>query len=79
MMRSNLNSHPPDVVNHLTIEEKVGQLLMVHFNGTIANEQAEQLINQTCIGNIILYNWAIGLTSPDSHSLQSAIDLITGI
>lgn len=48
----------------LTLEEKVGQLLMVHFHGEVANRDAEILIGKTHIGGIIYYPWANGLTSP---------------
>lgn len=63
------------LLDHMTLEEKVGQLLMVHFNGESANEDAKTLIQKAHIGSIIYYNWANGLQSPLqvhelSHSLQ---------
>lgn len=59
----------------LTLEEKVGQLLMTHFNGEIANEEARCLIQHAHVGGIIYYNWANSLHSPEqvfklSDSLQ---------
>ena len=45
----------------LTLEEKIGQLLIVHFNGTEANEEARRLIEDVHVGGFILYNWANGL------------------
>lgn len=50
--------------DQLTLEEKVGQLLMVHFNGETANDNARAMINDLHVGGIIYYNWANGLTSP---------------
>lgn len=62
-------------VKELTLEEKVGQLLMVHFNGEMVNEEAKTLVQTTKVGAIIYYNWANGLLSPAqaqalSHDLQ---------
>ena len=53
----------PDVKD-LSIEEKVGQLLMVHFNGMSANDEANILIQQAHVGAFIYYNWANTLKSP---------------
>jgi beta-N-acetylhexosaminidase len=55
----------------MTLEEKVGQLLMVHFNGEIANEDSKTLIQKLHVGGIIYYNWANGLNSPDQVLLLS--------
>lgn len=49
----------------MTLEEKIGQLLMVHFNGETANEEAQTLIQRHYVGGFIYYNWANGLTSPE--------------
>lgn len=62
-------------LEEMTLEEKVGQLLMVHFNGEIANEEAQILIQKLYVGGFIYYNWANGLHSPEqvlnlSASLQ---------
>lgn len=62
-------------ISEMTLEEKVGQLLMVHFNGETANEDAEKLIQKHYVGGFIYYNWSNGLTSPKqvlelSSSLQ---------
>lgn len=58
-------------VNSLSLEEKVGQLLMVHFDGKEANKDAEVLICDLHIGSIIYYNWSNGLTSPKQVELLS--------
>lgn len=54
-----------DALQTLSLEEKVGQLLMVHFHGEVANEEARALIQDTKVGGIIYYNWANGLDSPE--------------
>ncbi|MCF7806219.1 MAG: beta-N-acetylhexosaminidase [Simkaniaceae bacterium] len=63
-------------MNELTLEEKIGQLLLVHFNGEKANDDAKMLIQDVKVGGIIYYNWANGLHSPDqvfqlTHDLQA--------
>lgn len=70
-------------LHQMTLEEKVGQVLMVNFRGEVANEDAQTLIQETHVGGIIYYNWANGLTSPQqvlnlSASLQqlAAIPLL---
>lgn len=52
-------------LDQLTIEEKVGQILMVHFHGEEANLNAEILIRKAYIGSFILYNWSNGLHNRD--------------
>ena len=61
--------------SEMSIEEKVGQLLMVHFHGEEANEEAKSLIQKTKVGAIIYFNWSNSLHSPEqvqklSSSLQ---------
>lgn len=53
-----------DILEMLSLEEKVGQLLMVHFHGDVANEDARVLIQDTKVGGIIYYNWSNRLDSP---------------
>ena len=60
-----LTALPVPSLSQLSLEEKVGQVLMVHFNGREANEEAERLICQTCVGGIIYYTWANELSSPE--------------
>lgn len=48
----------------MSIEEKVGQLLMVCFQGSEANENAKILIQQAHVGGIIYYRWSNGLENP---------------
>jgi beta-N-acetylhexosaminidase len=48
----------------LNLEEKVGQLLMIHINGKTATDEAKTLLHQAYVGGIIYYNWANGLDSP---------------
>lgn len=47
----------------MSVEEKIGQLLMVHFNGNSANEDARILIQELHVGSIIYYTWANELSS----------------
>jgi beta-N-acetylhexosaminidase len=66
-------------VKELSIEDKVGQLLIVHFNGEDANSQARQLIEEAHVGGFIYYNWSNGLKSPEqvqrlSNGLQRMAD-----
>ena len=49
----------------ITLEEKVGQLLMVHFRGTEGNDDARRLVQGVKVGAIIYYNWANELSSPE--------------
>lgn len=63
------------LIDHMTLEEKVGQMLFVHFHGTYANTDAATLIQQVKVGGIVYYNWCNSLHSPDqirnlSQSLQ---------
>jgi beta-N-acetylhexosaminidase len=60
----------------LSLEEKVGQILIAHFNGETLNNNAKTLIENIHVGGIVYYNWANGLTSPEqvrklSSDLQS--------
>lgn len=52
-------------IETLTLEEKVGQLLMVHFQGEEANEDARSVIQDIGVGGIIYYNWSNKLESPE--------------
>ena len=60
------------LISDLTLEEKVGQLLMVHFCGELANDDAKMLIQEVKVGGIVYYNWANGLTSVDQVKTLSA-------
>jgi beta-N-acetylhexosaminidase len=51
-------------LSEMTLEEKVGQLLMVHFHGEETNNAAKMLVQDLHVGSIIYYNWANGLHSP---------------
>ncbi len=51
-------------IKKLSIEQKVGQLLVAHFHGTEANPSAQLLVQQVGVGGIIYYNWSNGLNSP---------------
>lgn len=47
-----------------TLEEKVGQLLVVHFHGTEINEEARAYISELHVGGFIFYNWSNQLENP---------------
>lgn len=59
-----LQAYSKQHVSDLTLEEKVGQILMVHFVGDQVNSDAEALVKELMIGGIIYYNWANKLSSP---------------
>lgn len=61
-----------DLLKEMSLEEKVGQLLMVHFQGEVVNEDARALIQETKVGGIIYYNWSNGLTHPTQVQALSA-------
>src|SRR5690349_5837242 len=52
-------------VQEMSLEEKVGQLLIVHFSGKEANEEARIFIEELGVGGVIYYEWANGLDSPE--------------
>lgn len=51
-------------VADLSLEEKVGQLLITHFHGEEMNEEAKLLLEEIHIGGVIYYYWANGLSVP---------------
>ena len=61
-----------DLLERMTLEEKVGQLFVAHFRGEVANEDAKNLIQDVKVGGIIYYNWSNGLTSPEQARELSA-------
>ncbi len=52
-------------IETMTLEQKVGQLLMVSFHGDTVNEGAKTLIQEVQVGGFIYYNWANGLHTPE--------------
>lgn len=61
-----------DLLQTMSLEEKIGQLLMVHFHGEVANEDAKTLIQEVKAGGIIYFNWSNGLHSPAQVQTLSA-------
>jgi beta-N-acetylhexosaminidase len=62
--------------NSMSIEEKVGQVMVVHFGGEAVNDAAKTVVQDLHVGGIIYYNWSNGLNSPKqvadlSDSLQA--------
>jgi len=65
-------------LKEMTLEEKVGQLLMVHFNGEEVNDDAKILVQDTKAGGIIYYNWSNGLHSPEQiRTLSTGLQKLT--
>lgn len=65
-------------LEEMTLEEKIGQLLMVHFNGEQVNDDAKFLVQEIKVGGIIYYNWANGLSSPEQiQSLSTGLQKLT--
>jgi beta-N-acetylhexosaminidase len=52
-------------VEKLSLEEKIGQMLLVQFIGNEISEDAKLLVAKAHVGGIIYYNWANDLSSPD--------------
>src|SRR5690348_16679329 len=52
------------LLEQMTVEEKVCQLLMCHFSGETPNAASKILLEQAHVGGIIYYNFSNGLTSP---------------
>lgn len=48
----------------LTVEEKVGQLLMTYVNGDQVNQESKRLIKKTNLGGVILYRYVNKLENP---------------
>lgn len=51
--------------SQLSVDEKVGQLIIAHFHGETANKDSCRLIQEAKVGGIIYYNWANELNSPE--------------
>lgn len=60
---SHLSAFTANVAN-MSLEEKVGQLFLVHFVGDEGNAVSERLISEAHVGGIIYFRWANGLSSP---------------
>jgi len=59
-----INSCEKYNVQAFTLDEKVGQLLIVHIQGETVNDNCRSLIQDTKVGGVIYYNWSNGLHSP---------------
>lgn len=67
-----------ELLKVMSVEEKVGQLFMVHFHGETTNKDAEALVQGAKVGGVIYYNWANGLSSPQQvHTLSSGLQELT--
>lgn len=52
-------------VSHLSLEEKIGQMLIAHFHGLTMNQDAEKLIKDLHIGGIIYYQFSNPFENPE--------------
>lgn len=52
-------------INELSLEQKVGQLFIVHFHGKEANAEAEELIKKAYVGGFIYYTFCNELGVPE--------------
>lgn len=60
-----------------SLEEKVGQLLMVHFHGEEVNRDARALIQEIGVGGIIYYDWCNNLdTLKEIQALSSSLQTL---
>lgn len=55
--RNSVGSVPPDseINNNLTLEQKVGQLMMIGFEGVLPTEELKEQIQKMNVGEIILF------------------------
>src|SRR5581483_2447939 len=74
-----ITEHLSQIRQSMSLEEKIGQLLLVHFQGEKANEDARTMIQDVKVGGIVYYNWSNGLHSPEQvKALSSSLqDLAT--
>ncbi len=64
-------------VEDLTLEDKVGQVLMVWMQGSGISDDARALIHEGRVGGILYYKWANGLTrSRDIFCLSSSLQTL---
>jgi len=66
-----LNAKMPSI-DELTLEEKVGQLLMVHFHGGKADDYIRSCISELHLGGVIYYRGYNELTTPQQVRSLSA-------
>ena len=53
---ASLSSDPiEDILNSMTLEEKIGQMMMVGVYSTVISDQIKSLLNDSLIGSVILY------------------------
>src|SRR5262245_58008129 len=64
----------------MTLEEKVGQLLILCFEGREVNEDAKRLVEETHPGGFIFYNDTNDLDSPEQvHGLSLGLQKLSKI
>lgn len=55
-------------IQAVNLEEMVGEMLLVHFHGDMANEESAKLLTGAHVGGFIFYNWANNLTNKEQVS-----------
>ncbi|MGK5593946.1 MAG: beta-N-acetylhexosaminidase [Parachlamydiaceae bacterium] len=60
-------------IDRLSLEEKVGQLLVVHFRGETFNQEASRLLSEVYVGGFVLFPWANGLHSKEQTKELTAL------
>lgn len=55
----------------LNLEEKVGQIFLGFFHGEAINASTKDFLQRTHLGNVVYYQWANGLTSPEQVAALS--------
>jgi len=53
------------VLTHMSLEDKVGQVFMGFIYGTELTAESRRFLEETHLGNIIYYGWANGLETPE--------------
>lgn len=67
------NKSIEDFVNKMTLDEKIGQMIVAGFNGTDVNEELINLVNTNKVGGVILFKRNIE-TSEQLKKLNNNID-----
>lgn len=74
-----------DTLNEMTLEEKIGQMLLVGFNGTSINEELNTLVEDEKVGGLILFKGNIETSSQlkslveDIKKLDASVPLFISI
>ena len=73
MERADKSKSIEDLVNEMTLDEKIGQMIVAGFNGTDVNEELINLVNINKVGGVILFKRNIE-TSQQLKELNNNIE-----